>query len=185
MVVGFVGRLVPIKAAHHFLKAMTEVIETARRPVYAIVVGDGPERPHLEEQARRAGVAAQVRFLSWRRDLAHVYGDIDVLAVSSLNEGTPVVIIEAMAARRAVVATCVGGVPDVVQDGRTGLLVEPNDPQKLAAGVRRVLEDDALRERLAAAAQAWVYPRYDAATLCGGMRRYYLGVVGRKANKEA
>ena len=94
--------------------------------------------------------------------------------MTSLNEGTPVAIIEAMASRRAVVATRVGGVPDVIRDGHTGLLVEPSDPEGLAAAVRRVLEDDALREKLASAAQASVYPRYDAATLCATMRRYYL-----------
>jgi glycosyltransferase involved in cell wall biosynthesis len=178
-VLGFVGRLVPIKAAHHFLQAVTEVVRTVRGPVYAVIVGDGPERSRLEGQAHQANVADRVFFLGWRRDLARICGDIDVLVVSSLNEGTPVVIIEAMAARSAVVATRVGGVPDVVRDGQTGLLVEPGDPKGLAAAVRRVLEDDALREQLASTAQASVYPRYDAATLSAAMRQYYLHVIGR------
>jgi glycosyltransferase involved in cell wall biosynthesis len=178
MVLGFVGRLVPIKAAHHFLQAATEVARTAQRSVYAVIVGDGPERSRLEGQASQAGIADRVFFLGWRRDLARIYGDIDVLVVSSLNEGTPVAIIEAMAARRAVVATRVGGVPDVVRDGQTGLLVEPGDPKGLAAAVQRVFEDDALRERLASAAQEWVYPRYDAATLSTAMKRYYRGIIG-------
>jgi len=177
MLIGFVGRLVPIKAAHHFLTAAAEVVKTAHRPVYAVVVGDGPQRPQLEQQVREMAVADRIFFLGWRRDLARVYGDIDVLALSSLNEGTPVAIIEAMAARRAIVATRVGGVPDVVEDGRTGLLVEPDSPQPLAAALRRVVEHDDLREQLAAAAQASVYPRYDATTLCAAMRQYYLDLV--------
>ena len=180
VVLGFVGRLVPIKAAHHFLEAVTVVVRTVRRPVYAVVVGDGPERSRLEEQAHLAGVADRVFFLGWRRDLAHIYGDIDTLVVTSLNEGTPVAIIEAMAARRAVVATRVGGVPDVIRDGHNGLLVEPGDPEGLAAAVRRVIEGDALREQLASAAQASVYPRYDAATLCAAMRRYYLRLTEKR-----
>jgi glycosyltransferase involved in cell wall biosynthesis len=178
VVIGFVGRLVPIKAAHHFLQAATEVVRTSRRPVYAVIVGDGPERPRLEEQALQAGLTGRVFFLGWRRDLAQICGDIDVLVVSSLNEGTPVAILEAMAARRAVVATRVGGIPDVVRDGQTGLLVEPNDPPGLAAAVRRVVEDDALRAQLASAAQGWVYPRYDETTLSAAMKRYYLGIIG-------
>ena len=183
MLIGFVGRLVPIKAAHHFLEAAAEVVRTARRPVYAVVVGDGPQRPQLEQQVRQMAMAGRISFLGWRRDLPRVYGDIDVLALSSLNEGTPVVIIEAMAAGRAVVATRVGGVPDVVKEG-TGLLVEPNSPQGLAAAMRLVIEDDDLRQQLAAAARAWVYPRYDATTLCAAMRRYYLDILRDRATLQ-
>jgi glycosyltransferase involved in cell wall biosynthesis len=184
MVIGFIGRLVPIKAAHHFLEAAAEVMRTAHRPVYAVVVGDGPQRRSLEKWVREMAIADRIFFLGWRRDLARVYGDIDVLALSSLNEGTPVVIIEAMAARRAIVATRVGGVPDVIKDGRTGLLVEPNSPQRLAAALRRVIEHDDLRQQFAAAAQAWVYPRYDAATLCAAMKEYYLDILRERAKLQ-
>jgi glycosyltransferase involved in cell wall biosynthesis len=177
MLIGFVGRLVPIKAAHHFLQAVAEVVQTVHRPVYAVVVGDGPQRHQLEQQVREMAMADRISFLGWRRDLARVYGDIDLLALSSLNEGTPVAIIEAMAARRAIVATRVGGVPDLIEDGRTGLLVEPNSPGNLAAAMRRVIEHDELRAHLGAAAQASVYPRYDAATLCATMKQYYLDIV--------
>ncbi len=65
----------------------------------------------------------------------------------------------------------------MVTDGRTGLLVEPNNPQSLAAAVRLAIEDDDLREQLAAAAQAWVFPRYDATTLCAAMKQYYLAIL--------
>ena len=176
VLVGFVGRLVPIKAAGVFLDALALVVREASRPVYGVVVGDGPERRRLEERAA-AGLGNRVRFLGWRHDLVPVYGDLDVLAVSSYSEGTPVAIIEAMAARRAVVATRVGGVPDVVLDGSTGILVEPGDARALAAGIRRLVEEEGLRERLAAAAQASVYPKYDAATLCDATRRYYRGML--------
>lgn len=177
MLIGFVGRLVAIKAADQFVEAAAEVVRTARRPVYAVVVGDGPQRSRLEQQVRAMELADRILFPGWRRDLVQVYGDLDVLASSSRNEGTPVAIIEAMAARRAIVATRVGGIPDLIEDGRTGLLVEPNNPRSLAAALRRVIEDDDLRTRLAAAAQGWVYPRHDAATLCAAMKRYYLDIV--------
>ncbi len=176
-IVGFVGRLVPIKAARVFLDALALGARQGGRPVHGVVIGDGPERRRLEQQAAASGLGDRVRFLGWRHDLARLYGDIDVLAVSSLSEGTPVAIIEAMAARRAVVATRVGGVPDVVLDGITGLLVEPNDARALASGIRRLVEDEGLRGRLAAAAQASVYPKYDAATLCAAMKRYYREVL--------
>lgn len=178
-VIGFVGRLVPIKGPDVFLDAFAEVERGAVRPVHAVVIGDGPERGRLEAHARALAIGGCVSFLGWRRDLARLYADIDIFVLSSRNEGTPVAIIEATAAQRAIVATRVGGVPDVVRDGETGLLVEPDNPRALAGAIRQLLDDTALRERLALGAQAWVYPRYDAATLCATMRGYYLTIVGR------
>ncbi|HLW47015.1 MAG TPA: glycosyltransferase family 4 protein [bacterium] len=173
LLIGFVGRLAPIKGADLFLEAAEELIRTMERPVYAVIVGDGPERQHLEAQARRAAIDSRIIFTGWRRDLRAVYWGIDVLAVTSRSEGTPVVAMEAMAARRAVVATRVGGIPDIIQDGRTGLLIEPGNPQRLAAALQQVLEDVALRQRLGLAAQQSVYPAYDETTLCRAMREYY------------
>src|SRR5207245_6068280 len=89
---------------------------------------------------RRLGLAARVHFHGWRRDMAEVYGDLDVVVNCSRNEGTPVALIEALAAARPVVATRVGGTPDLLGDGRRGLLVPAGDPSALAAGV-----GDALR----------------------------------------
>jgi glycosyltransferase involved in cell wall biosynthesis len=108
--IGIVGRIFPIKNHHLFLEAAALV---AREDPAArfVIVGDGTLRPALERQAQVTGIADRVIFTGWRRDLPGIYADLDVLAVTSNNEGTPVSAIEAMAAGCPVVATNVGGLP--------------------------------------------------------------------------
>jgi glycosyltransferase involved in cell wall biosynthesis len=130
-VVGFIGRFVPVKA----LDALVDAFAAAHRRVggmWLVLAGDGPCRAALESAVREAGVTEQVRFLSWVDDLPRFYASLDVCALSSLNEGTPVAIIEAMAAGKPVVATRVGGVPDLIENGRTGILVESGDGPALS-----------------------------------------------------
>ena len=93
--------------------------------------------------AQQLGVADATRFLGWRGDMREVYADLDVVTLCSNNEGSPVALIEALAAARPVVSTRVGGVPNVVQDGESGLLVPPRDPAALADGVLTLLRDPA------------------------------------------
>ncbi|PYQ22569.1 MAG: hypothetical protein DMF79_05630, partial [Acidobacteria bacterium] len=91
------------------------------------LVGDGEERSLLEVECQQLGLQGAVFFHGWRRDLAAVYGDLDVVVNSSRNEGTPVALIEALAAARPVVATRVGGTADLLAEGSHGLLVPPGD----------------------------------------------------------
>jgi glycosyltransferase involved in cell wall biosynthesis len=137
--VGMVGRLVPIKDGPTFLQAARLVRE--RRPeVRFALVGDGEERPALEAQCRALGLEASVTFFGWKRELAPVYGDLDVVVNASRNEGTPVSLIEALAAARPVVATRVGGTPDLLGGGERGRLVPPGEPGALAEAVLETLE---------------------------------------------
>jgi glycosyltransferase involved in cell wall biosynthesis len=145
--VGMVGRLVPIKDVPTFLRAARLVLE-ARGDARFALVGDGEERPALEALCRELGLDGKVRFFGWRRDLAAVYGDLDVVVNASRNEGTPVALIEALAAARPVVATRVGGTPDLLGDGVRGRLVPPASPLALARAVLETLdESDAARPR--------------------------------------
>ena len=121
-VVGFVGRMVPIKDLPTLVLAFARLLATTP-DAFLLLVGDGPVRPDLERLIDERGLRDRIRLLGWREDLARVYATIDVCALASRNEGTPVAVIEAMAAGRPVVATRVGGVPDVVEDGETGILV--------------------------------------------------------------
>ncbi|HET9317516.1 MAG TPA: glycosyltransferase [Vicinamibacteria bacterium] len=145
--VGLVGRLAPIKDAPTFLRAARTLVR--RRPEMRFsVVGDGEERAALESEARALGLSHAVFFHGWRRDLPAVYGDLDVVVNCSRNEGTPVALIEALAACRPVVATAVGGTPDLLARGAFGTLVPPQDPDALADGIERTLIDpDAARAR--------------------------------------
>jgi glycosyltransferase involved in cell wall biosynthesis len=145
-------------------------------------VGDGERRADLEALARRLGIAERVLFLGWRRDMVEVYADLDVVALTSRNEGSPVALIEALAAARPVVSTAVGGVPEVVIHGATGLTVPSADPPTLAAAIVTLLEDRGLAARLAVAGRRHVYPRYDSTRLVDDVRNLYLrelGVRGR------
>lgn len=178
-VIGVVGRLVPIKGLQYFVDAAAEVIRAVPETV-CVVIGDGTERAKLERLVAIRGVAGQVRFLGWRRDLEQIYPDVDVIVLSSLHEGTPAAIIEAMAARRAVVATRVGGLPDVIDDGRTGILVPPRDAQAIASAVVSLLRDPARRRVMGEEAQRAVYPRFAVSRLVEEMREFYIRLLRQR-----
>jgi glycosyltransferase involved in cell wall biosynthesis len=115
-----------------------------------LVAGDGPERARLEEGARRLGVEDTVLFLGIRRDVPAVLAAVDVAVLSSDYEGSPLSVMEYMAAAKPVVSTRVGGVPELVKEDVHGLLVQPRDPKALAEAVARLLRDPALAKRLGA-----------------------------------
>ncbi|MBI4635711.1 MAG: glycosyltransferase family 4 protein [Candidatus Rokubacteria bacterium] len=174
--VGIVARLVPVKAHEVFLEAAATV---ARRLPQArfVVVGDGERRSELESLADRLGLGERARFLGWRRDLDRIYADLDLVALSSRNEGSPVSLIEAMAAARAVVATRVGGVPDLVEDGVTGRLVPPGDPAALAGTMLTLLADPERRRDMGLAGRKRVYPAFSVERLVGDMDRLYTDLL--------
>ena len=171
--VGIVARLVPIKAHEAFFDAAVRIREALPR-VEFLVVGDGERRQALETLVQRRGLSRAVRFLGWRRDMLNVYADLDVVALTSRNEGSPVALIEALAAGRPVVATAVGGVPEVVINGDTGMTVPVADSRALADAVLTLLAERPLAERLGAAGRRHVYPRYDSSRLVDDVRDLYL-----------
>jgi glycosyltransferase involved in cell wall biosynthesis len=171
--IGIVARLVPIKAHEVFLRAAVSVLDQEPRALF-LVIGDGERREELEAIVDRLGIRHAVRFMGWRRDMVGVYADLDVVALTSLNEGSPVALIEAMAAARPVISTRVGGVPEVVVDRVTGLTVPPSDPGAMAGGIVSLLRDRDLADRLAAAGRRHVYPRYDSSRLVDDVRNLYL-----------
>jgi len=122
---------------------------TGGSPVRALVAGDSRHLGYFRGRAEELGLAAAVHFLGHRDDMRDLYAAADVVTLPSLYEGLPYVIAEAMAASRAVVATDVGGIPEMIEDGESGLLVQPRDASALAAALARVVTDADLRERLA------------------------------------
>jgi glycosyltransferase involved in cell wall biosynthesis len=158
-VVTIVGRLTAIKQHELFLKVAREV--HARQPsAVFVIVGDGDRRAELEAMAGDLGLRRHVRFLGWRQDLATVYGAADVCALTSRNEGTPVAVIEALAAGLPVVCTDVGGVRDVVNNQELGAISADSDVSGLAAHVVDALAPGARTPERIAARRASVTARY-------------------------
>jgi len=174
--IGIVGRLVPIKGHEIFLQAARLVV--GRLPSCRfLVVGDGPERPNLERTAETLGLSSKVLFLGWRRDLDRIYADLELCTLSSYNEGTPLSLLEAMAAGVPVVATRVGGVKDLITHAETGLLVPPGDAQALAEAIITLLNDPEGARRMAKAGKERIYPFYDVKALISRMERFYRELV--------
>ena len=165
---GAVARLVPIKDHETTFRALRELPD-----LHLAVIGDGELRAELEARARDLGIADRTHFVGWWGDVAAAVSDLDVVVSSSRNEGTPVALIEALAAARPVVATAVGGTPSVVRQGVTGRLVPPSNEQKLAAAISDVLRDPREAAGLGAAGRADVAGRFGAARLVEEIRALY------------
>lgn len=178
-VVGWVGRMTGVKRTEDVLRALQRLRERGVDGCLCLV-GDGPDRETVEREARRLGVVRHCFFLGYQEHVAPFYAACDAVVLSSANEGTPVSVIEALAAERPVVATRVGGVPDVVRDGEDGFLVEPGDVEGLAERLQVLAEDPARRARMGAAGRARMLERYAVARLVDDVDRLYRGLLAAK-----
>ena len=178
LLVGVVARLVPIKRHECFLAAAAKVVQ--RYPgCHFLLIGDGERRQELETLVRQLQLGGRVRFLGWRNDLERIYADLDLVVLTSANEGLPVSLIEGMAAGRPVVATRVGGVPNLVEDGVMGCLVPPGDPEPLAEAMTTLLADPQRCAQMGRAGQARVYPAFSARRLLEDIDRLYTRLLSR------
>jgi glycosyltransferase involved in cell wall biosynthesis len=160
-VIGNVARAHPVKDQMSLLEAAIPLMR-ADSAVKLVIVGDGPEIPRLRARARSAGIDRQVRLPGRVPNARASMAGFDVYVLSSRMEGVPLSMLEAMAARRPVVATRVGGIPEVVEDGASGLLVPEAAPDRLREAIGRIREDRALAERLAAGGRRRAEQTYDA-----------------------
>ena len=173
MLIGIVARLVPIKKHEIFLSAAALILRDYP-DTHFIVVGDGERRQELEALARDLHVADHVHFLGWRGDLSRIYADLDIVALTSANEGLPVSLIEGMAAGKPVVAYACDGAGEVCLDGNTGHLIEPGDLAKLETCLARLAEDPAHRSTLGQAGRALVNEEFTVEQLVDGQYALYL-----------
>lgn len=177
-VVSTVGRLTAIKQHHLFLETARIVARSDPSAVF-LIAGDGELRTTLEDTARDFGLADRVRFLGWRRDLATIYGASDVFLLTSRNEGTPVALIESLAAGVPGVSTDVGGVRDVLIDssGVVGIAAPYGDAVGLADAVAKLLADASLRRAYGERGRASVVARYGVDRLVGDIDALYRELV--------
>jgi glycosyltransferase involved in cell wall biosynthesis len=196
LLVGIVGRLVPIKGHRYFLDMANRLLEEFRgqslesenkslksgvksTEIKFVIVGDGELRQELEENAKSLGIEEDVIFTGFRHDLKEVYADMDVLVLTSLNEGTPVSIIEAMASGKPVVANDVGGVSSLIKDNETGFLVKTHDGKALSEGVLKLMKDPDLRQKFGTNGRHSVFPKYDISHLVERIESLYSSLSAR------
>ena len=170
--VGWIGRMTAVKRTDDILVAFKRLRDDGVDACLCLV-GDGPDRPHLEQRAHELGVIRDTLFLGYQEDVSPFYAAFDALILPSGNEGTPVSAIEALAAGRPVVATRVGGVPDVVRDGEDGFLVDAGATDDLAERLERLARDPELRKRMGEAGRSRVLPRYAVDRLVADVDRLY------------
>jgi len=171
-VVGWVGRMTAVKRTDDVVRSFRELLD---RDVdaYLCLVGDGPDRPRLERLAHELGIVKRCLFVGYQDDVAPYYEAIDVLLLPSVNEGTPVSVIEALAAGRPAVATRVGGVPDVVRDGVDGHLVEVGDASTLGERLAELARDPSRREEMGQEGRSRVIERYAVSRLVDDIDALY------------
>jgi glycosyltransferase involved in cell wall biosynthesis len=160
-----VGRHGPEKRLDRFLRVVSAAQTRSTVPLRAVIAGDGPLRPSLEEQAARLGLGGKVEFLGAVREMQPVYARSDLLVLTSDWEGTPNVLLEAMAAGLPVVASRVGGVSEIVEDGATGYLVDADNEQAFASAVVALAEQPLLREDLGRRGRHSVETRFSCESL--------------------
>ena len=178
-VVGAVARLAPVKNHAMLLRALARLADD----VHLVLVGDGPSRATLEDLARSLQVAWRVHFTGRLVETTNLHQFFDVSVLCSRNEGFPNVVIEALAAGCPVVATPVGGVPEVIVDRRSGLLVPVDEPDALAARLEELRQDMELRRRLAEEGIACVRTKYHESTVIAQLETLYRDLA-REAGKR-
>ena len=154
-----IARLSPQKDPLSLIRAFAAAASCAHG-LHLLLVGDGPLRPELEAQVKALGLKQRVCFLGVRTDIPEILAAADVFVLSSRWEGNPLSVMEAMAAGKPVVATAVGGVPELVEDGVSGILVPPQSPEALAEAMIRLAQDPALRQRMGQAARERAQERF-------------------------
>lgn len=178
-VVGWVGRMTDVKDTD----AVLEIVGAARdRGLEAVLVmvGDGPDRVRLEQLAHDIGIARSTFFVGYQPEVAGYYRLFDAFLLPSVNEGTPVSAIEALASGTPVVATRVGGVPDVVRDGEDGFLFEPGDTDDAAERLALLASDATLRSALGASGRERVLRRYSVSRLVEDVDRLYRSLLSER-----
>jgi glycosyltransferase involved in cell wall biosynthesis len=188
--IGIIGRLVPVKNHYLFLKAIKHVFDKSSKKVKAFIIGDGETREDLQNLAREVNIPFSTEqsvehvyplvFTSWRSDIDCINAGLDIICLTSLNEGTPVSLIEAQAANKPVVSTRVGGIADIVTEGETALLADVGDTEMFCDHILRLVQDDQLRTRLGENSFRHVMERFSYQRLVSDMSRLYYELLERK-----
>jgi glycosyltransferase involved in cell wall biosynthesis len=178
-VIGTVARLTAEKGLSYLLQAFKAMLSPFPDSV-CVIVGDGPLRTELTRRAVELGIGDKVIFTGKRSDLPQIYSTMDIFVLPSLKEGLPMVILEAMASRKPIIATNVGAVPRAVKNGREGILVNPGNVGELSEAIIALAKDGALSEKLAQNAYRKVVGQFSSETMCSRYVETYEEILQRK-----
>jgi glycosyltransferase involved in cell wall biosynthesis len=192
--IGIIGRLVPVKNHYLFLKALKHVLEGATKKVKAFIIGDGETRGDLENVAAEVGILFTTQdspghphplvFTSWRSDVDYINAGLDIVCLTSFNEGTPVSLIEAQAAGKPIVSTRVGGIADIVVEGETAFLADVQDTENFCNHLLRLVEDDNLRQGMSGRGSAHVLEKFSYQRLMRDMSALYWELLEKKGRRK-
>jgi glycosyltransferase involved in cell wall biosynthesis len=183
--IGIVGRLVPVKNHALFLRSIKYLKENTQKRFCAFIVGDGESRTEIEQLATELGISyefmpkgkiadtTELVFTSWRRDIDCVNSGMDIIALTSLNEGTPVSLIEAQAANKAIVSTRVGGIGDIAIEGKTALLSDIQDEEKFCQNLLSLVDDDVFRATIGQNGSDYVMTAFSYRRLVSDVKKLY------------
>jgi glycosyltransferase involved in cell wall biosynthesis len=188
--IGIIGRLTPIKDHKFFIRAIHNALIKTNHKVKIFIIGDGEEKQSLIDFSNdlnlsisthdRKNLDARIHFTSWRSDMIKVYAGLDIVALSSLNEGTPVTLIEAQASKKPVISTDVGGVRDIIEDGSTGLISPVGDHDSYVKNILHLIEDDNLRKSMGAQGYNNVSEKFSYRRLVSDMKLLYENIIYEK-----
>jgi glycosyltransferase involved in cell wall biosynthesis len=177
-----VGRLAPIKNHSLFLDAIEKVANETTKKIAVFIVGDGTEKDAIKEKITQLNLppTTRIEMTSWIKDIGKFNAGMDIICLSSNNEGTPVSLIEAQAANIPVVTTDVGGVKDVVLDGETGFIVPKNKPDLYAEKLLILIEDEKKRQLMSQNGWTFVEEKFHYTTLVKNMENYYHRLLSKQ-----
>jgi len=188
--IGIIGRLVPVKNHFLFLQGISYVLNNSSQKIKAFIIGDGETRRSLEEKSRQLGITfstsdnmnekTSIIFTSWRSDIDVINAGLDIIALTSLNEGTPVSLIEAQAANKPVISTRVGGISDIVIENETALLSGVNDTAAFQKNLLRLVENEELRNCLGKKGSNFVQQKFSVERLANDMAGLYRELLRNK-----
>ena len=191
IVVGIIGRLVPVKNHEMFLEVAALIKANSNKNIRFVIIGDGESRPLIEKKAAALNlsysyfvtnpkVKSDVLVTSWETEIDEALAGIDIIVLTSHNEGTPVSLIEAQAAYKPVVSTNVGGIEDIVQHGETGFITEAGDTASFAQHILTLINTPQLRDEMGKKGYENVIKRYSKQRLITDMKHLYLSFLEEK-----
>jgi glycosyltransferase involved in cell wall biosynthesis len=179
IVIGFIGRIVPAKGLEYLLNALPYLKEEFKS-IKLLIIGEGSLVEKLKEKAKKNNIFDNILFTGVRRDIPEILASIDIFVMPSTAEGLPNSLLEAMAMGKPVVATEVGGIPELIKNGRSGLLVPPKNPEALATAIRDLISNDQLAAKMGQAARNFVMNNHSIVKIAQKWQTLYLSILREK-----